>query len=326
MLQVDLSTLRGPELRRLLDTTRARGQADLSYQILQEMAARRERSGGKAASRRSGEPRMIELNLGDPLDREEEREEEREAALAAPEADRDFPPLEIQREAVAVRRPETKPASGPPQRRALWLTLGFAAGMAVGVGLSWWAGGARYGLPGPAPAPVVAARAPDALALGPATPPPVVPAEPVAAAPSEASAPATPDVRENVPPPPADVAQDTASAVSPAPASPVARPEEAVSTEVARLATANAKGCAAEPTPADQAICGDPRLQRLQRDLRQAYAEALEAHADRTLLRERQLAWRDARNTISDPDRLAQLYQQRIRKLNAATAEALRQR
>ena len=45
MLQVNLSNLSGPELRRLLDATRSRGEAALSYQILQEMAARREDGG-----------------------------------------------------------------------------------------------------------------------------------------------------------------------------------------------------------------------------------------------------------------------------------------
>jgi uncharacterized protein len=90
--------------------------------------------------------------------------------------------------------------------------------------------------------------------------------------------------------------------------------------------TAAAGGCAAQPTPADRAICGDAKLQRLQENLRQAYAEALAAHQDRALLRERQLAWRDARSEVSDPDRLARLYEERIRKLKAATAEALQQR
>jgi len=86
-----------------------------------------------------------------------------------------------------------------------------------------------------------------------------------------------------------------------------------------------AKGCAAEPTPADRAICSDPQLQRLQRELRQAYNEALEAHQDRALLRQRQLAWASSRDPVTDSERLAQLYEQRIRKLNAATVEARRQ-
>jgi uncharacterized protein len=87
-----------------------------------------------------------------------------------------------------------------------------------------------------------------------------------------------------------------------------------------------ANGCASARTPADREICADPSLRRLQRQLQRAYAQALEAHQDRTLLRQRQLAWRDARDTVSDPGRLARLYEQRIHKLNAATAEARRQR
>jgi uncharacterized protein len=84
--------------------------------------------------------------------------------------------------------------------------------------------------------------------------------------------------------------------------------------------------CTAEPTPADRVICGDPKLRRLQRELRLAYADALKAHKDRALLRQRQLAWRDARNPVADPDRLAQAYEQRIRRLKSATADARRQR
>ena len=85
------------------------------------------------------------------------------------------------------------------------------------------------------------------------------------------------------------------------------------------------KACAGAATPADRTICESPRLQKLQRELRAAYAEALQAHQDRDTLRQRQLSWRDARNDVTEPDDLAQLYEQRIRKLNAATADAKRQ-
>jgi uncharacterized protein len=80
--------------------------------------------------------------------------------------------------------------------------------------------------------------------------------------------------------------------------------------------------CGAEPTPADRTICAHPRLQRLQEDLRRAYADALAAHEDRAILRQRQLAWRDARSAVTDPERLAALYEDRIRKLDSATADA----
>jgi uncharacterized protein len=89
---------------------------------------------------------------------------------------------------------------------------------------------------------------------------------------------------------------------------------------------AGSLACAADLTPADRVICGDPNLRRLQRDLRVAYAEALAAHQDRALLRQRQLAWRDARNNIADSERLTWAYEQRIRKLKSATADARRQR
>ena len=49
---------------------------------------------------------------------------------------------------------------------------------------------------------------------------------------------------------------------------------------------------------------------------------ALAAHDDKAQLRERQLAWRDARSAVTDPARLTILYDERIRKLNAAAAEA----
>jgi hypothetical protein len=85
-----------------------------------------------------------------------------------------------------------------------------------------------------------------------------------------------------------------------------------------------AGGCAAQPTPADRTICGDPELRQLQRDLRQAYGRALAVHRDRNLLRAHQLAWASGRDGVSDPHVLARLYSQRIRKLNAAAADARR--
>ena len=42
MPQVNLTNASGQELRQLLDSSRRRGDAALSYTILQEMAARRE--------------------------------------------------------------------------------------------------------------------------------------------------------------------------------------------------------------------------------------------------------------------------------------------
>jgi uncharacterized protein YecT (DUF1311 family) len=129
---------------------------------------------------------------------------------------------------------------------------------------------------------------------------------------TEAAREASGEAMELPPPPPPSPARGKAEAMESA---------ETPGIAVARAPT-GANGCAAEPTPADRTICGDPELRRLQGELRQAYAEALEAHADRALLRQRQLAWANARDTVSEPDRLARLYEERIRKLNAATAAA----
>lgn len=317
MLEVDLSTLRGPELRRLLDATRERGQAAQSYQILQEMAARRERRarGGARAllpGRRPAEPRVIEVDLGDPIER---RDEPPPLASWGPP-----PPAS---EAAASSQPRTEPGA----RRSRWPGAGFAAGVTVGVAVGWWAGTARE--PSRPPSPPAAAALPAVALQSPPSPAPVAPiAEPEPAAQdaaaelAAAAPPSMPETGASSPDTP-NVAQD-ATAIVTAPAEPEPAAMKPAS-QVARLAGGAARDCAAEPTPADQAICADPRLQHLQRRLRLAYAEALAAHEDRALLRQRQLAWRTARNTISEPDRLAQAYEQRIRKLNAATAAARRQ-
>jgi uncharacterized protein YecT (DUF1311 family) len=340
MLNVDLSALKGQELRQLLDTTRRRGEAALTYEILQEMEARRERGEPEGARglfgpKRSTEPRVIDIDLGDPLDSKDPLDlkepglDEPSPAFAAweeeptDEATYLHPPQDYGRE------PEPPPAK--PRRRALWLSIGLAIGLAVGLGVGGWAETVSrqsrappLALAAAAPRPGLAAAPPvaDPIAVetetAPATPPPPAPiaAAPLAQAPAPEAAPPSPPTTE--------LAENTTSA------SPLAAdPAEAASKQAAASPTAAATGsraCAGQPTPADRTICGAPRLQQLQRDLRQAYAEALDAHPDRDLLREHQLAWRDARNTVAEPDRLAQLYEARIRKLNAATAEARRER
>ncbi len=352
MPQVDLSTLGGQELRRLLDSSRRRGQAALSYQILQEMAARREqrehRTGPSlfAASRRGGEPRVIALDLGDPVavDEDEAPPELHAAEPAAPEASWDEPAVETEAEVDAeppltlepvagparkakppreprpVRAPKPKPERAAPSdrtpRRSRWAAAGFIAGVAVGVVVGLGVSQEVWPTPSPAPAPLPVATAlpPSMPVAAVTTPTPIPEAAPELPAP---------------PPPPtaAEMAAETAPAAAPAPpvaAQPAPAPEAPVAEPAPTAATAG--DCAAATTPADRTICQDPRLQRLQRELRQAYARALDAHEDRALLREHQLAWRDGRNEVSDPDRLAQLYEERIHKLDAATAEARRLR
>ena len=428
MLQVDLSSLAGPELRQLLDSTRKRGQAKLSYQILQEMAARRERGGLP-----SSEPKVIAVDLGDPLERHDDFLDEEPSPVASPtprdeaqyepgdvmsdEADEAplylggrepraakgrgkareakvrggggraaqptaaeaFMPEAFEPEPVARGSFEAnagRPARAP--RRALWLTVGFACGMAAEAGLAWWMGvpgfahrpaeaaaatapmrpaqvaeatlppalppgpplpveGTADGLPptatGPAPADATATGAPAAppaaaAAAVPAAPPPAAPA-PIPASPAKAEAAA------ELPPPPdlpparaaARARTELAEEGGEAKELPAAhRPGAKAPGEAVKLAAAGPKGCDGQPTPADRTICGDARLQRLQHELRAAYAEALEAHQDRDTLRQRQLAWADARNGITEPEKLARLYEERVRRLKAATEAARRER
>jgi uncharacterized protein len=103
-------------------------------------------------------------------------------------------------------------------------------------------------------------------------------------------------------------------------------PSEAAAAPKPVQSAAADSACGAAATPADRTICADPKLRGLQAELRKAYAEALSVHEDRALLRQRELAWRDARNTVTDPAELARLYKQRIEKLRAATADALAKR
>ncbi|HZZ33276.1 MAG TPA: hypothetical protein VFE10_14925 [Phenylobacterium sp.] len=406
MPQVDLSTLNGVELRQLLDASRRRGDAALSYKVLQEMAARRNAPGARRGilGRGPAEPHSADVDLGeaaqdaddlppmpnwrppaaeadpDPaLDPDPDPEEValppipeeahaprrgRRTAQAPPAAasraplEAPVPPEEAEPERTTpdISRPlnmwdgDPAPidaaapeewAQEPPwrggavarpagtNRPGLRLLVGFALGIAVGGALGFWVGQMPLDSP-PTRAPGAARVQVAALAPAPAPPPPA----PAAAAPIPE---ATPDAA--TPPPPinaseaagdadsrtSEPAPTTAASPTPAPA-PLPVEPLAVRPATAESAPAVAAGCARQPTPADRAICGDPQLRQLQGGLRRAYAQALKAHTDRALLRQRQLAWRDARDAVTDPDRLAQLYEQRIRKLNAATAAALRQR
>lgn len=388
MPNVNLSSLSGPELRRLLDSARQRGEAALSYRILQEMEARREHGERKGlfSLRRSAEPHTVAVNLGDPMDRPDDdvppmpywrapqvaeaevapqpepvpdpaprrprrrNTQPEPAAAEAPIAALDDEPAPPEpRPLLSFRYDDPEPeeaaegakdwdlrlppprveTAGPPRGLRRGLAAGFAVGIAAGVTLGWWVW-AREGR-SPVPAAVAAPIQTAALERPPTPiPAPIVPvaAEPTPApeaAPEPAVAP--PNPTEVSPPAPeapeiAPDAQVQAQADAPTPPPlPVQRHADAIRT----AETPQADACAAQPTPADRTICSDPELRGLQRELRQAYNEALEAHQDRALLRQRQLAWASARDTVTEPDRLAQLYEQRIRKLNAATAQARQQ-
>lgn len=286
MPQLDLSALNGAELRRLLDSARERGQAAQSYQILEEMARRREAHGQRRGRRAAtAEPRIISVDFGDPLEPRDEVWEEEPAP--GPAGD-----LKLERRAG---RP-------PPKRRWGLPAATFVAGAVIGVaGGAWYADSVQDPPPPPAELATLQAEvaAPPAVAnAAPSAPEPAPepPPEATAPAPSPEPTPETPSVASE---PPSE------------PALPAAEPDPPA-----------VPACGAEPTPADRTICAHPRLQRLQEDLRRAYADALAAHEDRAILRQRQLAWRDARSAVTDPDRLAALYEDRIRKLDSATADA----
>lgn len=285
MLQVDLTALSGAELRRLLDTTRQRGQADLSYRILQEMEARR------APRPRDPEPRLIDLGP-DPTASEDD------PGTAQADAIPDDEPLH-----VAWHEP-VHPGAPPKRLRPIGFAIGVSLGVIAGVALGLGVAEATFQPDAPPPAPAMTAL----LSPGPA------PASPALV------------VTENTAPQPTapTPAPDAARAAQPASdtaADPAATPPTPPEPEPEPAPEPPKPACASGP-PADRVICRDPDLRFLQQRLRRAYARALAAHEDRGLLRERQLAWSDARDNITDPARLARLYEDRTRKLNAAAAAA----
>ncbi len=123
-------------------------------------------------------------------------------------------------------------------------------------------------------------------------------------------------------PNPADSVAVELPVTEPGPSQPVTEPTKTIKATQPGSNLADVGRCAALPTPADQTICRDPNLLRLQTELRRSYEHALATQVDRALLRQHQLAWRQTRSSITEPHRLAQLYEDRIRKLNAGTAQA----
>ncbi len=346
MPQVNLTFLSGQELRQRLDSSRARGDAVLAYEILQEMASRREAEAARRPrpKRRPDEPRFLLVDAADDVDPSRDDDVPPMPNWQAPdltlrdagpptfrtlEAEPPAPPLsDAEPGTASVRDPPlvladkgddldlrmpAEEALRPraPVRSGVRVAAGFVIGITAGVALGWWGGEfSRAGITAPlqvasqdraaTPVPAVLEVSVAETAVAPLPPRPADPS-PLAEAPPAV--------------PPANAEPELAAASAPAPVLVVETP-----------APAPAARCESEPTPADRTICADPDLQRLQRDLRRAYAEALDAHEDRTLLRQRQLAWRQARNEVSEPDALARLYDQRIARLNGAAAQARAQR
>ncbi|MEO8113120.1 MAG: hypothetical protein ABI655_01980, partial [Phenylobacterium sp.] len=224
MPQVNLSTLNGAELRDLLDASRRHGDAQASYRILQEMAARRE---GPLKTRR--EPRFVAIDLGDPLEKGDDLPPM--PNWRPPGLSPNSPPSEIDRP-LSLQDPgpppppqaaDSDPAdiddlrlhpvgreSPPARRRApLQLVAGFALGITLGAGLGWWAAG-REAVSAPVPV--------QTAALAPAPAPPAPSLAAPAAPPEPAAEPAAPEAAPNA----LDVVRD-AGAIEP-PATPRAAP------------------------------------------------------------------------------------------------------
>jgi len=261
---IDLSTLSGTELRRLLKVAQSRGDEGLAGQLQAELSARG--AGGQ--------------RIGGPAPRPDPAPEEAPSHMVWREE-----PLGL----TADRGPPHAPGRGFPL-----VGLGVAAAGLVAAVVSWNLIGSETPLPGPAEPPAPRAMVARSEPLQPAPDP-----APVAAVtPPALRRPATP------PPPP------------PTPAR-IAKVEPAIK---GPLRTTDP--CSSPPTPADRVVCSDLAIAELHREMREAYVRALNARADPYVVGQAQDAWRRARDPISDPQRLAQLYDRRIRELNAATAAA----
>jgi len=121
MPQFDLSNATGQELRQLLDSSRRRGDAALTYKILQEMAARREAPVERRrfkARRSQAEPQLVAVDLGDPMEAPDDD---------LPPAPNWRPPPHEPEDAIAARpepeaevaEPEPPPPPRPPPQETI---------------------------------------------------------------------------------------------------------------------------------------------------------------------------------------------------------------
>jgi len=262
---IDLSTLSGTELRRLLKVAQSRGDEGLAGQLQAELSAR-----GAGGQRVGGPARRPDPPPEEPLSNMVWREE----------------PLELKSGA----EPPPAPRGGLPL-----VGLGVAAaGLAAAVVFWNMIGEETPPLSGsaepPAPRAMVARSEPAVPAPEPASIAPVAPA-PAAVK------------RTDEPPPPKPAR--------------IARAEPAIKGPLKTTSP-----CSSPPTPADRVVCNDLAIAELHREMREAYVRALNARADPYVVGAAQDAWRRARDPVSDPQRLAQLYDRRIRELNAAAAAA----
>jgi hypothetical protein len=364
---IDLSSLNGQELRRLLKVAHSRRDGLFADRLEWEIASRAAASGEHAAGPFAylpeddpEEPFFRSIALDDePLVIEREAEEPASArgilmmaclgvvagfALSGPA----FWGLERMQRPPALEKVEPHPTRAMAARSAPARSAPVRAARAA---------------PPPAPVAPGADQVVAVLAPGPfpPSPKPVVPqavtivAEAAPTAPLEAAIPAAEapvEVAEEEAPekpvvaeakaPVEKAVEKKAAATKKEPAAPVKeaalKKEPVAKTERApqppppmvRLAKAETtartpapqRDACARSTPADRLVCSDLSLRLIDLELKNAYARALNARADPDVVGAGQSAWRRARDEVSDPDRLARLYTQRIRELEAAAAAA----
>ena len=304
MLGIDLATLSRPELQRLLKVALERGDGPLAERLEWELGSR-----GNGGGRRAPPVAVAPPPQDDPGE-ENPREDLGEAAVDVMESDVEPDAELFWREPIALEPTAPHPASA----RGGLLLVGLVAGCLISGGVFWGLGQMDRS---PA-ARSAQAPAPRAMAARPLEAAPAPRPEPTVAAPQ--AAPVVPAAK-----PPVEVATKAAP-----PKEMIARKERAPRPPPAvRLAEAEAttrtpvqSGACARSTPADRLVCNDLSLQLFDLRLQEAYRGALNARVDPVIVGEGQAAWRRARDEVSDPQRLARLYNQRIHELDAATAAA----
>ena len=304
---LDLSGLNRQQLANALEAARQRNQHELSDRLELELRARRTRATG--------------VTSWSVFHDERDRQEQPDAWWED------------------LRQEAELPAAPPPSKAPV--ILGVTAAVLVSAGLGWWL--SRPEAP-PTPRVETAALAepepeppPAAVALAPSPPVVVAPAHRTVAAPPApkrvaapkpvvevAKAPAPKPVIAAPAPKPVQIAK--AEVVPPAPKS---KPAPALSAEKlgsdATSAPAVSASCRAKPTPADRTICSHPELAAKHDAMVRAYDNAIAAGANALVVDRAQAEWRTTRNRISDPKRLARLYDEHTRELNAVARAAARQ-
>jgi uncharacterized protein YecT (DUF1311 family) len=310
MLGIDLSTLSRPELQRLLKVTLERGDGALAERLEWELESR-----GKGGGRRMvpvAPPPQDDPDEDDP-DEEESGETLDEAAAEVIEPDvKPFTLEPLTLEPIGREPTAPRPASG--RGGLLLLVLGLVAGCLISGGVFWGLGWMDRSPPAQsAQAPTLRAMVASPLELAPPPRP-----EPAPVAPD--AAPLVPAMK-----PPVEVATKAAPPEETiAKKEPPSRPPPTVRLAEADVTTRKPvkSGACARSTPADRLVCNDLSLQLFDLQLQDAYRRALNARVDPTVVGEGQEAWRRVRDEVSDPQRLAHLYNERIQELDAATSAA----